>query len=108
MVFYFDDKGDFIEDLKVLVSKTTHFSNPVIVVPNERDVITAKKELVDANVTFISYDYWLSKKWLLDGNYDHFDFFRVDQFFMSRCYNIKVGKATVKRIKRKVENKEEE
>lgn len=101
MIFYFDDSKNFNEDLDKMVSTLAKCSNPLVVLPTDKDVKTACDSYKDGNVTFITYDYWLSKKWIADGDYDHIDFFRVDQFLMNRCYGVKVGRATVRRVRDK-------
>lgn len=105
MIFYFDDSKNFNEDLERLISTLKRYDNPIVVVPTEKDANVCKRNYIEdpnaRNITFISYDYWLSKKWIADGDYDHIDFFRVDQFLMSRCYGVKVGRATVKRVREK-------
>ena len=93
MIFYFDDSKNFNEDLERLISTLKRYDNPIVVVPTEKDVMrcedTYRSKENTFHITFISYDYWLSKKWIVDGEYDHIDFFRVDQFLMSRCYGWK-------------------
>lgn len=109
MKVFFDDKGDFMEDLDALVQKQTKFKTPIIVVPEDNDVATAKRRYEAcsdySHVTFISYNYWLSKQWVVDGDYDHIDFFRIDQFFINRSFGTKVGIGTMRRV---IANKKED
>lgn len=110
MLVYFDDANDFNNDLNCLLANLETFNKPLVVLPTEKDVRIATKNHSEdgmSHVTFISYDYWLSKKWLADGEYDHIDYFRVDQFLMSRAYGITVGAATVRRTRKKKDEKEE-
>ena len=107
MRIYFDDYNDFDKDLSNLIAGLDRFNNPIVVVPTELDVTKAKKEYENVNVTIISYDYWLSKKWILDGEYDHIDFFRIDQFFINKSYGVKCGVGTMRRIKAKKDKEEE-
>ena len=112
MKVYFDDTNDFNKDLENLLKTAKRFDRPIVVVPTEKDVKTIKQNMLNdpsvCHVTFISYDYWLSKKWIADGDYDHIDFFRIDQFFINRSFGVKVGVGTIRRIYKKVENKEEQ
>ncbi len=113
MRLFFDDGNDFNDDLHAIVSRLDRWEKPLVVLPTDKDAVTATKNYATTElsfVTFISYEYWLSKKWIADDSYDHIDFVRVDQFLMSRSYGIKVGCATVRRTMSKKEkgNKEEE
>lgn len=108
MIVFFDDKKDFYEDLNELVARLDKYDHPLVVVPLDKDARQCTKEYgKDENfrhITFISYDYWLSKKWLSE-NYDHIDFFRADQFFIRKSYDVQVGCMTVRRtMKKKEEN----
>ena len=109
MLVYFDESNDFNKDLEKLLANLDKYSKPLVVLPTDRDVKVAKNKYADKmdHVTFISYDYWLSKRWLVDANYDHIDYFRVDQFLMSRAFNTPVGAATVKRTRKKREDVKE-
>ena len=102
MKVYFDSANDFMKDLDSLVAKLDRFNNPIVVVPTEKDVNACVKAYANDEATkhiiFISYDYWLSKKWIADGNYDHIDFFRMDQFFINRSYGVQVGVGTMRRM----------
>jgi hypothetical protein len=108
MKIIFDSTNDFYKDLDNVIARLDRFNNPLVVVPEEKDVKNCEKRYEDSHVSFISYDYWLSKKWAGDG-YDHIDFFRIDQFFMSRSFRIPVGVGTMRRMvsKKKVEKEEE-
>ena len=109
MLVYFDDGKDFNKELNDLVTGLNNCVTPLIVLPTEKDVRTATKEYQGGNydyVTFISFDYWLSKKWIADADYDHIDFFRVDQFLMARSFGVKTGVMTVKRTMKKKEKEE--
>ena len=109
MKIYFDSGKSFNEDLDNLVSRLYRYDKPLVVVPTERDVQTCKINYIEdpntCHITFISYDYWLSKKWIADDEYDHIDFFRMDQFFMTRSYGVQVGVGTMKRMMNKKEVK---
>jgi hypothetical protein len=105
MRLFFDDGKDFNKDLDAVVQRLDRWNNPLVVVPTDKDAGRANELYSGTNVRFISYDYWLSKRWLVDDNFDHIDFFRVDQFLMSRSYGVKAGCATVRRT---VAKKEEE
>ena len=105
MKVYFDDTNDFNKDLDNLVCRLDRYDKPLIVFPTEKDVQACKRNYIEdpntCHITFISYDYWLSKKWIADDEYDHIDFFRMDQFFMSRSYGVPVGVGTMRRVKGK-------
>lgn len=105
MKVFFDDKNDFYKDLDNLVKKQNRYSNPIIVVPTDKDAVLCTEKYKEHGITFMSYDYWLSKKWLVDGNYDHIDFFRADQFFIKKSYDAVAGVATFRRIMKKEEDK---
>ena len=102
MKIIFDESNDFNKDLDNLVAKLDRFNNPIVVVPKEKDVKRCEdiygSDKSTSHITFISYDYWLSKKWIADGECDHIDFFRLDQFFMSRSYGVQVGVGTLRRM----------
>lgn len=107
MKAFFDD-GTFSDDLDKLVASVDRWDKPIIVLPTKKGVKKAKINYIsDPNtcrITFISYDYFLSKKWIADDEYDHIDFFRVDQFLMARSYGTRCGAITIKRtIKKKEE-----
>lgn len=109
MLVYFDDNKEFFNDLYKLIEPLDKYAHPLVVVPTEKDVkgaIERCKDGIYKHVVFISYDYWLSKKWIADADYDHIDFFRVDQFLMSRAFGIKVGAATIKRTMARKEKEE--
>ena len=110
MLVYFDDGKDFNKELKDLISGLGKYVAPLVVLPTEKDVRTATKEYEGGDydhVTFISYDYWYSKKWLADGDYDHIDFFRADQFFINRSFGVKTGVVTIRRTMKKKEKEEQ-
>ena len=102
MKIYFDSGKSFNEDLDNLVGRLDRYNKPLVVVPTEKDVQACKKNYTEdpntCHITFISYDYWLSKKWIADDEYDHIDFFRMDQFFMTRSFGVQVGVGTMRRI----------
>ena len=105
MKIFFDDNKEFFNDLWRLVERLDKYTAPLVVVPTEKDARIAREKCTDGiykDVAFISYDYWLSRKWIADANYDHIDFFRMDQFFMSRSYGVPVGIGTMRRISKKV------
>ena len=109
MKVFFDDKNDFNKDLEELVKKQDRFLCPLVVVPTDKDVKKAQAKYAGGkygNVTFIDYDYWLSKQWVVDADYDHIDFFRADQFFMDRCFRVQAGVMTVRRVIAKKEKEE--
>lgn len=106
MKVFFDDSKDFKTDLEKLIEPLNRFNAPLVVLPTDKDVRMASETY--ENVTFITYDYWLSKKWIVDGDYDHIDFFRIDQFFMSRCYGVQVGVGTMRRMVSKKNNEVKE
>ena len=109
MKIFFDDNNDFYKDLDNLVAKQDRYDYPIIVVPTDKDAIQCGMKYSEndntKHIRFISYDYWLSKKWIVDGDYDHIDFFRADQFFMKKCYDVPAGVATFRRIMKKKEDK---
>lgn len=108
MRLFFDEGKDFNKDLDDVVKRLDRWEKPLVVVPTDKDADRAFEVYSGgefAKVKFISYDYWLSKKWIADADYDHIDFFRVDQFLMARSYGVKAGCATVRRT---VAKKEEE
>ena len=111
MKVFFDDDS-FVKDLDKLVTSVDRWDKPLIVLPTQKDVNKAKVDYIsDPNtcrITFITYDYFLSKKWIADGDFDHIDFCRVDQFLMTRSYGVKCGAMTVKRTIKKVEEKKGE
>lgn len=96
MKVFFDDKNDFNLDLDELVKKQGRFQYPLIVVPSERDAKRAAEKYEKSGVSFIDYDKWLSKEWVV-APYDHIDFFRADQFFMDRCFRVPAGVMTIRR-----------
>jgi len=104
-VFFDDDK--FSNDLDKVVAPLDKWNKPLVVLPTEKDVKTAKINYISdpntCHVTFISFDYWLSKKWIADDDYDHIDFFRVDQAIITRCYGIRTGCMTVRRTIKKMD-----
>lgn len=106
MKAFFDD-GTFTEDLDKLVASSGRWNKPLIVLPLEKDVRKAKINYIsDPNtcrITFISYDYFFSKKWIADDEYDHIDFFRVDQFLINKSYGVNCGAITIKRTIKKEE-----
>lgn len=106
MKIIFDDSIDFLTDLENLTAQLDRWNKPLVVVPTMKDVRNAEAKFEGSHITFISYDYWLSKKWIVDDNYDHIDFYRIDQFFINKCYGTRVGVGTMKRImsKKKEEN----
>lgn len=109
MLIYFDDGKEFFNDLWKLIEPLDKFKAPLVVLPTDKDVKVAKEKCKDGvykDVAFISYDYWLSKKWIADNDYDHIDFFRVDQFLMNRCFGVKAGVATIRRTIGKKEKEE--
>lgn len=105
MKVLFNDTNDFLKDLEHLIAPLDRWNKPLVVVPTIKDVKNAEAEFKDSHVTFISYDYFLSKKWIADDDYDHIDFARIDQFFITRSYGIKVGVGTMRRIVKKTEEK---
>lgn len=101
MKVFFDDGKDFFSDLWKLIETLDKFKNPLVVVPTEKDAKSATEKCKDGVykfVTFISYDYWLSKKWIADMDYDHVDFFRMDQFFITKSFGVPVGVGTMRRM----------
>ena len=101
MKVFFDDSKEFYTDLFKLIEPLDKIKAPLVVLPTEKDVNGAYERCKDGiykHVTFISYDYWLSKKWIADADYDHIDFFRIDQFFIFRCYGVRVGVGTMRRM----------
>lgn len=103
MKAFFDD-GTFTEDLDKLVASSGRWNKPLIVLPLERDVKNVHSKY-DEKFTFISYDYFFSKKWIADDEYDHIDFFRVDQFLINKSYGVNCGALTIKRTIKKKEEK---
>lgn len=104
MRIFFDD-GKFVEDLEKVIAPLDKYNAPLVVVATEKDAERAKNAFGDdEHITFISFDYWYSKKWLADNDYDHIDFFRLDKALAFKSFGIKVGCATIKRMIAKVEN----
>ena len=115
MKVFFDD-GNYNDDLNKLVAALDRFDKPMVVMPSEGDVKRARREYGveegETHVTFISFDYWISKKWVADDDYDHIDFFKVDKALTLRSYGVKTGCLTVdrtmkKRVTTEVEGTEE-
>lgn len=106
MKVYFDD-SNFMEDLAKVMQGCDRWDKPLIVLPTERDVRTARKEFPDFHGAFISFDYWYSKKWIADDDYEHIDFFRVDNVLKIKSYGVRTGCMTVLRTMKKPEDKEE-
>ena len=109
MLFTFDN-DTFNHDLDNLVARLDKFNKPLVVLPTERDVKITKENYKTApveHVTFISFDYFMSKKWLADDEYDNIDFFRIDKVLMNKSYGVHVGKATMTRTIKKKEEKDE-
>lgn len=105
MIFCFEDGADFNKGLDALVSTQEKWAKPIVVLPKEEDVAAAIIKYENSKIRFMSYDFWLTKQWLLDDNYDHIDFYRADMFFIGKSFGVTVGKATVKRIFKKKEDK---
>lgn len=107
MKVFFDD-GNYVEDLDKMVASLDRFDKPMVVMPTESEAKRAKNNYSSysdtCRITFISFDYWISKKWIADDDYDHIDFFKIDKALSMRCYGIKAGCLTVDRtLKKRVE-----
>ena len=104
MKVFFDD-GNYNDDLDKLVAALDRYNKPMVVLPTEGEVKRARVdygvETGETHVTFISFEYWLSKKWIADDDYDHIDFFKVDKALSMRCYGVKAGCMTVDRTMKK-------
>lgn len=105
MKVFFDDHNSYNEDLDMLVAGTDKYNHPIVVLPSEKDIRYCEnnfgKDSNFSHVTFITYDYWLSKKWLADGEYDHIDFFRIDSFLTFRSFGVRTGMMTVRKTQRR-------
>ena len=112
MKVFFDSQENFMKDLEAILIPLDKFDNPLVVLPTERDTRICTREFGKddkyKHITFISYEYWLSKKWVADGEYDNIDFFKIDKFLRMRSYGTRVGCATVDRTMSKKPKEEEE
>lgn len=104
----FFDEGTYSDDLDKLVASLDRYDKPMVVMPTEGDAKRAKINYIsDPNtcrITFISFEYWISKKWIADDDYDHIDFFKIDKALSMRCFGTKAGCLTVDRtLKKKFE-----
>lgn len=106
------DESTFRKDLDSMVAHQDRFDKPLVVLPTEKDVKFARNlygvDPEECHVTFISFDYFYSKKWVADDTYDHIDFFRLDKVLLNRSFETPVGRATVVRTKKKKAEKKEE
>lgn len=107
MIVAFND-STFYEDMDRLVAGCDKYDKPLVVLPVERDVAKANDRYMDMpHITFISFDYFLSRRWIVDDNYDHIDFFRLDKVLKNKTYGTPIGIVTFERTIRKREEEEE-
>lgn len=104
MLISFDEK-EFLTDLDNLVAMQNRYNKPLVVVPTKKDVESAttrySEDVNSGHLTFIDYSYFDSKMWITDNDYDHIDFFRLDQVVIKKALGVPVGRATVKRVRSK-------
>ena len=105
------DESTFRKDLDSMVAHQDRYNKPLVVLPTEKDVKYARttygQDTEECHVTFISFDYFYSKKGVADDTYDHIDFFRLDKVVLNRSFETPVGRATVVRTKKKAKKEEE-